>query len=294
MTGFPPTVRRVAVVGDIGGQLAVLQRVLADLGADPNSGRLPYDLAVIQVGDLVRVGGHGLDNAGCVTTAARHWAANPGRWVQLLGNHDMALIGGPRRASWPGPDSADAGAGVVLQRWWDDRQARLAVAVSSRELGDVLITHAGLTRGRWLRQGAPPDPYAAAAMVDADVGAPINQVIKGGALTGVDAGPDAERADVTWAEVIDELYAPWLSASDAPFTQIHGHASPWNWSTGRWWPAVTPAVRAATTVDPEARRTTARLATIDEGPLAVGVDWMLGDVPTASTWPPLILTLGGR
>jgi hypothetical protein len=291
MTGFPPSVRRVAVVGDIGGQLIVLQRVLEELGAHPGSGRLPADLAVVQVGDLVRVGGRGLDNAGCVATAARLWDANPGRWVQLLGNHDVALLGGPRRTAWPGPDSADVNVARVLQGWWDEHRARLALAVSCRALGDVLITHAGLTRGRWLHLGAPPDPYAAADLVNADVGAPIDQVILGGALTDVDAGPDGERADVTWAEVIDELYAPWLSAGDAPFTQIHGHASPWNWSTGSWWPAATPAVRAATTVDPTVRRTTAELAAGDGGPLAVGVDWMLGDVPTASTWPPLVLTL---
>lgn len=33
MIGFPASVQRVAVLGDIGGQLGVLRRVLADLGA---------------------------------------------------------------------------------------------------------------------------------------------------------------------------------------------------------------------------------------------------------------------
>jgi hypothetical protein len=140
MIGFPASVRRVAVLGDIGGQFAVLRRVLAELGA--SSGRLPDDLAVVQVGDLVRVGGNGLDNVGCMSLAEHCRAANPGRWVQLLGNHDMALLGGPRRPSWPAV-STDDGSARTLRRWWDEREGQLALAVRCQEYGDVLITHAG-------------------------------------------------------------------------------------------------------------------------------------------------------
>lgn len=289
--GFASSVRRVAVLGDIGGQLGVFQRVMADLGTDSRSGQLPGDLAVVQVGDLIRVGGRGLDNAGCVAAAARYWAANPGRWVQLVGNHDMALLGGPRRPNWPGPEVDDDVAAATLRRWWEERRVRLAVAIRCLELGDVLITHAGLTRGRWRRLGAPPDPHSAAALLNAKIGEPISEVIHGGALTGVDAGPDGECVDVTWAEVLDELYGPWLAAGRAPFTQVHGHAAPWNWTIATWWPEATPAVRAATTIDPAARRTSTRLGPGEGSPLAISVDWMLGDEPTTDTWPLLSLTL---
>lgn len=172
-----------------------------------------------------------------------------------------------------------------MKRWWDEGQAQLALAVRCQEHGDVLITHAGLTRGQWRRLGSPPEPFAAANLLNADVGKPVNEVIHGGALADIDAGPDAERADVTWAEVIDELYGPWLAAGDAPFSQIHGHASPWNWITGTWWPTATPSVRAATAVDTAARRTTTYL-----GPkLATTVDWTLGSQPSSRVWPLLIL-----
>lgn len=286
MTAFPPEVRRVAVLGDIGGQLRVFERAMASLHVDPY-GRLPADLAVVQVGDLVRVGGHGLDNAGCVEAAERYRESNPGRWVQLLGNHDMALIGGPRRQSWPEPSTEDTAVATALCRWWSERQVRLAVGLRTRELGQVLITHAGLTRGRWLSLGGPTEPDTAADSINTDVGRPIDEVIRGGILTGV----ATETADVTWAEVITELYAPWLVADDAPFTQVHGHAAPWNWTAGEWWPDATPAVRAATHVDRAVRRTTTRLGSRQDPPMAVGVDWMLGDQPVADVWPLLTLTI---
>lgn len=96
---------------------------------------------------------------------------------------------------------------------------------------------------------------------------------------------------MTWAEVIEELYGPWLAAGDAAFTQIHGHASPWNWASDGWWPAATPAVRAATTVDRIRRRTVTRLGPEERSPVAVSTDWMLGDQAATDTWPVLVLTV---
>jgi hypothetical protein len=293
VTSLAVSVRRVAVVGDIGGQFGVLRRILADLGADSED-RLPPDLAVVQVGDLTRVGGRDLDNAGCLALAGAARAANPGRWVQLAGNHDMALLGGPRRPSWPAPDAGDAAPASVLRSWWTGGVLRLAVALSTEAYGNVLITHAGLSRGRWLRLGAPGDAFEAARLINLDVGSAVDEAVRGGALTGVDSGPNAERTDVTWAEVLTELYEPWLAAGDAPFIQIHGHAAPWNWARDGWWPEASPAIRRATEVDRRTRRTTTRLTSQVDGPVAVSVDWMLGDQPTTQTWPLLALVLARR
>ena len=58
----PDTVRaerpahRVAVVGDVAGHLDELRTELRRLGADGGTGRLPDDLTIIQVGDLVHRG----------------------------------------------------------------------------------------------------------------------------------------------------------------------------------------------------------------------------------------------
>ncbi len=82
------------------------------------------------------------------------------------------------------------------------------------------------------------------------------------------------------------MYGPWLAAGDAPFPQIHGHASPWNWAEDAWWPTATPAIRAATSVDTAARRTTTRLGS----KLATSVDWTLGNESSSQVWPLLTLT----
>jgi len=179
-----------------------------------------------------------------------------------------------------------------LHTWWQHRHALLAVGLRSRELADILITHAGLTRGRWQAIGAPPTATAAADLLNRDVGQPVARVIRGGSLTGTNPGADAAAADVTWAEVIDELYQPWLAAGDMPVNQIHGHAAPWNWSTQDWWPTTTPRLQAATTVDQANRRTTTVLArTGREERVAISVDWMLGEAPSSADWPLLALTL---
>jgi hypothetical protein len=130
-------------------------------------------------------------------------------------------------------------------------------------------------------------------VINADVGRPIHEVIHGGILTGHDPGTDAEDADVTWAEINTEFYGTWLAAGDdAPFSQIHGHASPWNWSTHTWWPDTPPSIRRITSVHPHVRRTVTPLARTDRHhPTATSVDWNLGNRPTRSTWPALMVTL---
>ena len=48
---LPPNGTRVAVIGDVGGHLAELRRELVRLGADQETGELPADLTIVQVGD---------------------------------------------------------------------------------------------------------------------------------------------------------------------------------------------------------------------------------------------------
>ena len=62
------------MIGDVGGHLAELRRELVRLGADPETGELPADLTIVQVGDLVHRG-PGL--AGVVGLVDRHLRADP-------------------------------------------------------------------------------------------------------------------------------------------------------------------------------------------------------------------------
>ncbi|WP_233594971.1 metallophosphoesterase [Amycolatopsis sp. WAC 04169] len=72
---------RVAIIGDVGGHPDQLRRALAWLGATGE--RLPPDLTVIQVGDLVD---RGPDSTGVLDIVAN--LLDDGRWIQLAGNHE--------------------------------------------------------------------------------------------------------------------------------------------------------------------------------------------------------------
>ena len=61
------------------------------LGADLDSGVVPEGLAIIQVGDLVH---KGPDSGECFALADRFLVSSPGRWVQLVGNHEAQYLGG--------------------------------------------------------------------------------------------------------------------------------------------------------------------------------------------------------
>ncbi|WP_338418499.1 hypothetical protein [Nakamurella antarctica] len=141
-----------------------------------------------------------------------------------------------------------------------------------------------MTRARWLDIGQPANAAKAAAAVNRDMQLPIRDWARPGRLVGdMDAA-----ADTTWAEVNLELYQPWLLNGDAPFSQVHGHSSPFNFQQDSWWPDATSLVRAATRVDKRIRRTVTLLTPSIK---AIAIDWNLGDVPIddVPSWPLLQL-----
>lgn len=275
--------RVVAIIGDIGGQLQVFRQVLDDLGVDLRALTLPRGLSVIQVGDLVRVtSSSSLDSEGCLGLAHNLMETNGKRWVQLLGNHEAALLGGPRKTDWPdveaSPDLCD-----LLEDGW--RSGRYALAAAIRSSGDdSLVTHAGLTVAGYTALGTPNSADGAAALLNEDVGRDPNVVFTGGRMT----DPDLNcSTDVTWADAGPELYAPWLAQDQAPFHQVHGHASAWDWQRNRWWPDTPADVRLAVAVDTGRRRSRVRLA---DGHVLTGVDWALGDIALGRiSWETLLV-----
>ncbi len=124
-------VTRLALIGDIGGHLQQLQEALWSLGVD---NRIPDDLIVIQVGDLVH---KGPDSDAVVELVDGFLQDQPDRWVQLMGNHEACHLGADLFAH----DQVSPQTEATLQRWYDDGLLRLGVAVSS-DLGPILVTHA--------------------------------------------------------------------------------------------------------------------------------------------------------
>jgi hypothetical protein len=130
--------------------------VLQSLGADAETGILPPDLLVIQVGDLVH---KGPGSAGCLAVVDRFLHASRGRWVQLIGNHEPQYLGG-----FPVAPALQEGLKYDLQRWFSSDQMQMAAAIDTVELGPVLVTHSGLTKGKWLALGGPETAADAARL----------------------------------------------------------------------------------------------------------------------------------
>jgi len=249
---------RLALFGDVGGHRLLLADALTDLEADVDAGRLPDDLTVVQLGDLID---RGPDSAGCVALADRFMRASPGRWIQLLGNHEGNRVGG--EPFWD--EELDSAACQTLDSWWHDERASLAVAIDSVEMGEVVVTHGGVVRALWelLRR---PDAPSLATTINGWVGARADLAFAPGQQLGSGAVPGP-----VWPDAGAELYPSWVGQS-MPFSQVHGHSSIYEWPEGRPRPHLAKAVRKLARADPTTRR---EIVDID-GRTLVGIDPTLG------------------
>lgn len=266
------------VLGDIGGHKDVLDLVLRDIGVGADN-RLSDDVTVVQVGDLVRAQPRYREtNTAIVQRVDDITRANPpGRWVQLIGNHENPPLGGPASPNWTvGDEVFTEECRSILHRWWANKTMVLAHSVAGR-----LITHAGLTREQWKRLGCPASARETADLLNRDCCNDLAAFAHPGRLV---TGITTPSADCMWAEINHELLLPWVTSPDMPFTQIHGHGSPFRWPAETWWPDATESIRHRTVVRHDLRRTTTHLP--DGSPYCLSsVDWVLEDAGANRTWP---------
>jgi hypothetical protein len=235
-------VSQVAIFGDIGGHMGALDAGLRTLGVQPGALVLPDDLVVVQVGDLIHRGPHGNE---IVAWVDRMMQANPGRWIQLIGNHEAEHIGGPTFTF------CDCTQPTIhtLRSWVDAGMSVLASA--AHVAGEaVLVTHAGLSPTWWGRMDRPSTPGEAAISLnerfaDATVRPAL---LAAGSMLDEPNG----QAGVVWAEASRELYGPW-AGHHPPFGQVHGHSSAFDWDAGRWRAGTPRWIERATVVDVERR-----------------------------------------
>lgn len=273
---------RVALIGDVAGHLRELGTELVRLGADPLTHRLPDDLTVIQVGDLIH---RGPDSAGVIALVDRYLREQPGQWVQLAGNHEAQYL---RPAAFAWPEQLDDVAVGRLRSWWRDGVLGIAAAVSA---GDehFFVSHAGLTEGFW-RQALdePATAGAAAAAVNSFIGTHEDVLFHHGEMLGGGA-PDLTAGPV-WAGAATELVPSWLARGTAlPFSQVHGHSMIVDWRR-RAMRADDEVARLVTAVDEVAAHETVTLP----GGRIIGIDPGHGRRPWRS-WQALVLegaTLG--
>ncbi len=233
---------RICVFGDIQGWAQRLDDALGALGADVDAGVLPDNLVVVQVGDLVH---KGPDSAGVLAIVDRFLAGSPGRWLQLIGNHETVYLGGSR--FWTHEIAPHLQAD--LRRWLEEGELRVAVALRTTELGDVLVTHGGLTRWKWEDLGRPESAAAAARLLDDELREHPERALASGTMLW---GTPTRNVGVVWAEASTELLWSW-DAELLPFSQIHGHTSCFRWGRGTWNPHVPDRMKAAARLDRERR-----------------------------------------
>lgn len=259
-----PRARRAAVIGDVGGHLDQLQNELSRLGADWRKARLPEELTVIQLGDLVH---RGPASPEVLALVDRFLTNQPGQWVQLIGNHEAQYLGRPL-FDWPehlGDDAVH-----LLQQWWSHGQMQAAAAVVTGA-ESFLVTHAGLTADFWRRGlGAPADVEDAAAAINALIGSREDKLFRAGQMLG--GGRGDRGAGPIWAAAGTELIPSWLG-TPLPFSQIHGHASVYDWRDRRF--LASAAVARLTTVDEAAKHEITQL----DGGRIIGVDPGHGQQP---------------
>jgi len=266
----------VAVIGDVGGHRDELESALIDLGWDSQTARLPEGLVVVQVGDLVH---RGPDSTGVLDLVERVMGANPNQWVQLIGNHEAHYLG-PLGFQPPNQQISSADQDR-LDRWRRGRSLYVAAAVHVEGIGDVLITHAGLTAGLWRRTGAHADAETTAQMLNLMYFNDDPAIFRPGAMvqdyeTTFSAGP-------VWAHPTKEVLASWLELGDMPFHQVHGHATEFRWSAGRWDNDVPIAMRDPHALDPDRRHTRLEIGSHT----LIGIDPGHGQY-SASRWAPLV------
>jgi hypothetical protein len=263
-------VGRIAVIGDVGGHFTSLDDALASLGgmgwqAAPRS--LDDDLIVVQVGDLIDRGPASHLVMNLVRTLLE---LGPGRWVQLIGNHEAQYVG-ETEPFWDPPIAPDDQ--ITLRDWWTQKAMNVAAAIRTADGDDFLITHAGLTVEAWHELGEPPNAAAAARLLNER---PAMIWRDGDGLEG--PGP-------LWASAGWDLHEPWMrhyaAGGFVPFGQIHGHSSIVSYEHREW--RCPGRVRQRATVNWSARHFHVRVG----GRVFIGVDPKHGRAG-ATTWAPLM------
>jgi len=249
---------RVAVLGDVGGWDGRLEEVVTLLRGDLETGALPDDLVVVQVGDLV---GKGPGSLACLELVERFQRGSPGRWLQVVGNHEAAYL--PHGSGAPGSPDLAGKIEHTLRQWQEAGKLRLAVAVELDGGGQALVSHGGLTRGRWERAGSPESAAEAAVAIERQWHEDPDEALGSGRAC------EPQGPGVVWAEAPGEVVASWLCVDRLPFNQVHGHKTCYDWDHRQWSPVVPPGWQPRCEADPEARHSVVRWP--EEGWIA-GID----------------------
>lgn len=298
--------KRLAVIGDVGGHEKQLRQAVEALGCDSTEGSIPAGLTVCQVGDLVH---RGPDSDAVIRLVDKFRQRSSEQWVQLVGNHESQYL---RTPSFTWPQRVSDESARTMRQWWSDGWMRMAEAFTTEGVelrrsggvrervgrGEILLTHAGLTAGLWGKLGRPSSAREAADAILVDSWERACDDFTGvWGLGAMLSGTPDSSAGVLWAESSSELLGSWLELGKAgPFHQAHGHTSGFNWRDGRWREPLATWLRRGGTAEvalsshvwTQQRVTLLELANGGPGQAIFGCDPCHGRW-AAKTWEPLLL-----
>lgn len=277
---------KIAIIGDVHGHADELTAKLIDLGMDPETLMLPEDLTVIQLGDLIH---KGLQSHVVLHMVDTIMNQQPHQWIQLIGNHEAQYVY-EKLFEWDdelNDDDAD-----ILRKWLRNGKLHAAAYTITPAGNEALITHAGLNYDVWkIVLGRPRSAREAAARINAGIYHKTAWLWAPGEML---QGVPNRMAGPLWTSATAELYPSWLNAEamevPAPFSQVHGHSSLFNWGNNWVEPGFREAdlslgtdeqaaeVRSRARVNTDARHLHVRLA----GETFIGVDPEHGKRPARS------------
>lgn len=247
-----------AVFGDVHAHFSPLVKALLHLGWDETTLRIPKNLTIIQLGDLIHKGPFTNEIVAFVDGLMTVNNDDPesGQWIQLLGNHESQYLDGPvnfwRR-------ECDVHSIDTLNRWWNTGQMKLHHVIEQASGKPYVITHAGVNPF-WYYRSEPffksgargidlsNDEYMEfrhtqtverfSVWLDELRAAPAVACLPGSMLD----GKFNPKVGPVWAETVREVYSSWRG-EDIPFHQIHGHVTPFNWRVRKFFPLIPDVIK---------------------------------------------------
>jgi len=256
---------KVIYLGDFGGNDLVLQKTLENL--EVINFQLPKNLIIVQVGDMLRCHPNYLEHNDSIFQMTKKLIIkNPDNYIQILGNHELGALGGPDLETWDTKNVISKTVTEGIKELWQNRQLTL-----SHSVGNVLITHGGLVVDLWKQLNKPNTSAKASKLINENNGQDISTFAHRATL----GFPRQEGTpDVTWASV-SELYKPWLKEDFMPFSQIHGHATPYNWYENHFINSFSSNLKSKTRINKLNKIAMVSSTKYDKTKYITCVDWAL-------------------
>lgn len=294
-----------AVFGDVHAHFSPLFKALVHLGWDETSKKIPQNLTVIQLGDLIHKGPYTNEIIAFVDEIIRVNNNDPesGQWVQLMGNHESQYFEGT-------PDfwkrECDMHSIATLGSWLDQGHMKFHYVIEQADGKPFIVTHAGvnpfwyyraepffksgardihLTQDEYLEFRESQTVERFSQWMDELVNVPAVACIPGEML----GGKFNPKAGPVWAETVREVYSAWRGEK-VPFHQIHGHVTPFSWTVRKFFPLVPAVIRDEIRLFKEKRRS---LWTNIDGSMFYGIDNGFEGYADLERMRPLILDANG-